>query len=119
MNIPKQIPNNLDEAIESLRASLDARELEYLKTYGEDCMSQAHHTAGMALRNAWHLWREGPLKTWFKQRGIWHADDMSGIILTSLWRAVNEKPLELEAQIQHYKDYWKEHYGLTGEPPNA
>ena len=40
--------------------------------------------------------------------GIYHADDMSGIILTSFQRHVRGQPLEVETQVKHYRKYWKD-----------
>jgi hypothetical protein len=37
---------------------------------------------------------------------ITHADDMSAIILTSIWRRVCGVDLDLEGQIKSYQDYW-------------
>jgi hypothetical protein len=39
--------------------------------------------------------------------GIYHPDDMSGIILTSYHRYLNGQDIALEAQIKSYQDYWK------------
>ena len=47
-----------------------------------------------------------PLVRWFNERGITHADDMSAIILTSIWRRVRGVDLDLEGQIKSYQDYW-------------
>lgn len=44
---------------------------------------------------------------WFNQVGIYHPDDMSGIILDSFWRKLNNKPIGLDEQIKYYQDYWR------------
>ena len=36
-------------------------------------------------------------------------DDMSGIILDSFWRHLNQKPIKLDEQVKYYQDYWKKH----------
>ena len=43
--------------------------------------------------------------------GLSHADDMSGVILQSFHRYLNEKPLNVEGQIKDYQDFWKEKEG--------
>ena len=63
---------------------------------------------GQWLRNNWGLWSGSRLKEWFEDRGIFHTDDMSAIILTSFWREVNGEPIKLDEQIKSYQDYWKE-----------
>ncbi len=66
-----------------------------------------HFQLGMSLRNDWSLWeKDMPLVKWFNERGITHADDMSAIILTSIWRRVRGVDLDLEGQIKSYQDYW-------------
>ena len=69
---------------------------------------KVHHSLGRTLRNNWYLWRGGKLKDYFKKLGIWHADDMSGIILTSYHRYLNGEDLKLDEQIKYYQEYWKE-----------
>ena len=53
-------------------------------------------------------WTGSELQKWFKERGIHHADDMSGIILTSFHRRFYRKEIELEEQIAKYQEYWDE-----------
>ena len=58
------------------------------------------------MRNNWGLWKGSRLSKWFNSQGIKHTDDMSGVILVSYYRHLNGKPIELEKQIQYYKNYW-------------
>jgi len=68
-----------------------------------------HHSLGRWIRNNWKLWdEEGALYKWFKERGIEHADDMSGIILTSYYRSTHGLSIELDEQIEVYKKYWED-----------
>jgi hypothetical protein len=41
--------------------------------------------------------------------GIFHPDDMSGIILDSFWRHLHSQPIKLEEQTAYYQEYWKVH----------
>jgi hypothetical protein len=63
---------------------------------------------GTWLRNNWGLWGGSRLAKWFNNRGIQHPEDMSGILLTSLWRSLSGKPLLLDAQIKEYQKFWKQ-----------
>lgn len=74
----------------------------------EDFVVNAHFGFGMWIRNNWGLWRKSRLAKYFNELGIFHPDDMSGIILTSYHRYLNDKPLLLEEQIKYYQDYWEE-----------
>lgn len=72
----------------------------------EDSLSKYHHSWGRHLRNTLHLWVESPLSQYFKSMGVWHADDMSGILMTSLWRRLHGKPIQLKEQVAYYQEYW-------------
>lgn len=78
-----------------------------MRSAPEDHLALYHFGLGMWLRNNWGLWTSSPLAVWFNERGIHHPDDMSGIILTSYWRHLNGKSIELNQQIEHYRAYWK------------
>ena len=41
--------------------------------------------------------------------GLRHPDDMSGLILTSLWRRLHGQPLRREEQVKHYQEFWRVH----------
>jgi hypothetical protein len=102
------IPKDLDDCFVELKKLLEKEDFEEIKTGVEDDMVLYHHGLGRHLRNEWGLWSGSILKEWFKEKGIYHADDMSGIILDSFWRHLNNKPIKLDEQIKHYQDYWEE-----------
>lgn len=115
----EKIPETLDEAIEILMDS-NKDYIDDIKKMSEDnFLGATHHTAGQFVRNTWFLWwHEGhEHKKWpntkpklnqlFNDLGIFHADDMSGIIFTSFYRTINGLDIKLTEQIKHYQDYWK------------
>lgn len=111
----EKIPNNLDEALELLDKELEGKERErVLSLESEDqFLYNLHFTLGMAIRNIWNLWgvNNGLSKNlydYFIGLGIHHADDMSSIILTSLYRKIKGLSLDLEEQIRTHQNYWKE-----------
>lgn len=101
------IPENLDDCFEELKKIFPSEDLEEFKNYKEEDVIMEHHYLGRWLRNNWGLWAGSRLSKWFNDKGIHHADDMSGIILDSFWRHLHDKPIKLEEQIKHYQDYWK------------
>ena len=107
------IPENLDACFMELERGLTPEFKEELRTGTEDDMNRLHHGLGTFFRNNWGLWKGSPLSEWFNENGIYHPDDMSAIILTSFWRHLNGKPINLEEQIKPCQDYWdkvkKEH----------
>jgi hypothetical protein len=59
------------------------------------------------MRNNWGLWRGSRLSKYFNSLGIFHPDDMSGIILTGYCRQLNGLDIRLSDQIKQYQKYWK------------
>lgn len=113
------LPNNLDEAIEILKVFYK-NELDFIKQLSEkEFRSSSHFGAGMFIRNQWHLWwiegRKYPsdwpttkpkLIEFFNNKGIEHPDDMSSIILTSMYRSICGVDINLEDQIKFYIDFY-------------
>jgi len=102
------IPSDLNECFKELKAMLTSELVAKMRLGTEEGMIEHHFGLGMWMRNNWGLWGGSELSKWFRSRGITHADDMSGIILDSFWRHLNDKPIDLEKQIQGYKAYWNE-----------
>ncbi len=96
-----EIPKTLEEAIEVLK--------ELKGENGESIPPSAINTR--YLRNEWGLWRGSELAQWFFTKQIYHADDMSGIIVDSFERVINGNPIELDEQIKKYHKHWQKAYG--------
>jgi len=104
----KYIPKDLENCFIELRNILNAEEIVDMTNGKEEVMILYHQGLGRHLRNEWGLWKgDSDLCKWFKEKGIRHADDMSGIILDSFWRHIHNKPIELDEQIKYYKNYWE------------
>lgn len=106
------IPTNLEECFVELKKNLPKDEFEKFKNMKEDeATAKAHLGLGMWIRNEWIRNRKGesekPLKKYFNDMGVFHPDDMSGIILTSFHRHLNNKDIKLDEQVRYYKDYWE------------
>jgi hypothetical protein len=98
-------PTNLDECFTILK-TLDG--LHAFQNTREEDLYVYHHTIGTYIRNKWQLWNpNSPLANYFREKLIWHADDMSNIILTSFHRHLWGKAIDLEDQIRYHIDYWK------------
>jgi hypothetical protein len=99
------IPEDLNEAIEILT---NDENIKFVRECTEDeFLGSTHHGFGTELRNSWGLWTGSVLAKWFNEKGIYHADDMSGIILASFHRSANSVPIDLAGQIKHYRDFWE------------
>lgn len=100
------VPKDLEDCFRDLSEMLHPKFIEKLKA-GEDEAINQHFGLGLWIRNNWGLWAGSRLAVYFREIGIGHPDDMSGIILTSYLRHLNNRPIELEAQIKFYQDYWR------------
>lgn len=102
------IPRDLEDALRTLQARLDPRVLQYIRDSVPTAkdMSALHMSIGLGLRNEWGLWAGSRLAIYFNQIGIMHPDDMSGVLLTSLWRRVHGQPLRVDQQVQYHQRYW-------------
>lgn len=101
------IPKDLDDAFIELKKMLPKDVQTKMKNSTEQGMSEYHFSLGMWMRNYWELWKESRLTKYFNNVGIQHPDDMSGIILNSFWRHLNNKPIQLKKQVAYYHEYWK------------
>lgn len=101
------IPKDLEDCFKELKSILHSDLIKEITTGAENDMIKYHHGLGMWIRNNWGLWSESRLKKYFNELDIQHPDDMSGIILNSFWRHLNNKPIELEKQIKYYQEYWE------------
>jgi len=118
------IPNTLEEAVLTLELILtketeDTGIVTWSRMPVDRALAVSHHAIGQDIRNQW-LWQEDkPLRAWFiEKHSIWHADDMSSIILACLHHRLNHSPYDLDADVQRFKDYW-ENQGVTGIPDEA
>jgi hypothetical protein len=109
------IPKDLEDCFKELKTMLHPALIEEMKSGTENDMMRYHHGLGMWLRNNWGLWSGSRLKKYFNEIGIYHPDDMSGIILASFWRHLNNKPIQLQEQIKYYQEYWKNMKKQKGE----
>lgn len=96
------VPKNLKQAVERLIETFSDHELRKITKLGA-----LHFGLGRWIRNNWGLWGGGELQSWFHEKGIRHADDMSGIILESFRRELRGEDWDLSGQIKHYREYWK------------
>lgn len=102
------IPKNLEECFKQIDGFWHDSIKVKVKQWTEDEFSgKAHHGFGMWLRNNWQLWGGSRLSKYFNNLGIFHPDDMSGIILDSYHRYLTGKEIKLEEQINFYQEYWR------------
>lgn len=121
MNLEENQPRDLEHAIEILTEAYEEHISEIRNMSEGEFQSSTHFWSGMAVRNAWNLWwyadhnypndwpeEKPPIVEWFNNIDIVHADDMSGMIMTSLHRSIGGKKLDIEGQVEKYHTHWKE-----------
>ena len=101
------IPKDLDDCFRELHKMLHPRLIAEIRDSSEGDLAGYHFGLGLWMRNNWGLWGGLRLARYFNKAGIFHPDDMSGIILTSFWRHLNGKPIHLKEQVSPYQAYWK------------
>lgn len=107
-------PSNLEEVFEWMDNNMPGF-LDNVKEASEEKIVSYHHGIGTWLRNNLHLWEDcgkpyeqkRPLMRWFNDNGIYHPDDVSAIIFTSLSRHLKGEDLRLNEQFKYYQDYWE------------
>ncbi len=94
------IPKNLDECMVELSRALHPDFLEEIKSGSEADMILHHFGLGLWIRNNWVFCSESRLyKYYFVELGVTDPDSVSGIILDSFWRHLNNRPVKLDEQI--------------------
>lgn len=99
-------PTNLEECFIELKKMLSEDDIFFIKQNVRN-VNYFHHSVGRKIRNKWGLWENSELKSYFEKIGLHHPDDMSGLILKSFHYHLNNLPLRLDEQIEHYREYWK------------
>ncbi len=115
-------PSSLEGCFEFLnKTMLDID--EFKKLTESSAIGMTHFTLGMWMRNNWYLWWSEELAKDYDDKGypqekpllvkyfnevlsIFHADDMSGIIITSYHRKLNNLDLNVEKQAKKYQNFW-------------
>jgi hypothetical protein len=97
----ESVPNTLPEAFAALDKLLPASERTLFKRAPErEAVARSHMGLGTHMRNRWFRSGGSALP---ESLGAQHLDDASSIVLTSYWRHLNGKPLEVERQVDCYR----------------
>lgn len=101
-------PRTIDEAVNYFEKKWKKKDKEAYKKLPEDvALDEMESAVGVFIRNEWiRFTKDTTLRHTFHEMGITHADDMSDIILTSVYRKLNNLPLDIELQVKRCKEYW-------------
>lgn len=104
----KYIPKDLEDCFVQINTFWnDSIKVKVKNWEEEEFTGKAHLGFGMWMRNNWQLWGGSRLSKYFNDLNIYHPDDMSGIILVSYHRHLNNKEIRLEEQVKYYQNYWE------------
>jgi len=118
MKKPENISECFTELDEIFKKSPEDLKL-FKKETEDDAVALFHHFLGRWIRNNWGLWsRDTKLYNTFSDMQLWHADDMSSIIMKSYHRYLHGKEINLKEQVQHYLNYWEEYEKENGPIQN-
>jgi hypothetical protein len=111
----KYKPKNLEEAIHQLDIMFPDTTKKQIKLMTEDeFIGKTHFTTGMYIRNYWLYDRylfslivlRSELRDTLTNLGLFHNDDMSGLILRSFYRYLTDQELDVKGQIKETQQYW-------------
>lgn len=103
-------PTTIEECYEYINSINMPDMVKFIAMSEDKAVTVTHNSFGRFLRNELQLWSDGYMVKWFNERGIYHSDDMSSIIIRSYHRHMNNKEIKLSEQITHYIDYWDDFY---------
>lgn len=99
------IPKTLNDALDYMDCVWTDKE-GFKNKSERDAVGDAHFAGGQWMRNGWGLWEgKNSLYKQFKSLGVTFPEDISSIILTSFHRRLNSKDINLNGQVQQYKEY--------------
>jgi len=101
------VPRGLEDCFVELKKMLPKKLIKKIKDGKESNMIEYHMNLGVWIRNNWGLWKGSQLKSYFEGIGIHHPDDMSGVILDSFYRHLNNESIGLSGQVKVYQKYWE------------
>ncbi len=97
------IPKDLTDCFQQIDSFWDDSTKTMVKSCTEDeFVAKSHHGFGMWIRNNWGLWTGSRLSKYFNEKGIDHADYMSGAILKNYHRYLNGQDIEISTSEPQY-----------------
>lgn len=101
-------PKTIDEAVSYFEKKWSKKDKEnYAKLTEDQALAEMDFMVGVWIRNEWiRFAKDTTLRQTFHNMGITHVDDMSDIILTCVYRKLNNQPFDIDAQVKRCKEYW-------------
>jgi hypothetical protein len=102
-------PETMEQAFHSLDSLMSKTQRDaFMHKPEREATVETHMSFGLYIRNEWFRRGKSSLVAFLFAKGAQSLDDASAIILTSYWRYLNGKPINLEAQGACYAEWWAE-----------
>ena len=102
-----KLPVDLDSAVVALKEVMPI-DIDTKNIRVEQLRQNTIAFFGRSMRNTWKLWTHStPLSKWFHNVGIYHPDDITGIIVERYVCDVYSLPFDLKKEVEKYRAYWK------------
>jgi hypothetical protein len=99
----KTIPTNMEECINRLDILFSDTTKKYFGSKDEKAaVAEFNMMQGMAIRNNWKLWKGSVLSKYFNSYKVYHPEEMTYFIFTSYHRKLNDRPVDLDGQLNDY-----------------
>ena len=111
----KYVPNDFNESLTQLdKIFPDSTKTEILQMTEDEFMRMTHLSTGMWIRNYWLYNRylfglivtQSNLRKELINKGLFHNDDMSSVILCSYYRKTHNIDLNVEQQIEEIHQFY-------------
>lgn len=90
------IPADVQDCFKQLDKLLSASDKQSFASTSENSLDKYHMGLGLWIRNNWGLWKGSRLSNHFNKLGVFHPDDMSGIIIRFYHRYLNGHEFKLD-----------------------
>jgi hypothetical protein len=114
---PFYVPTDLADAHRELLRLLRPEDLERIRSGTEANMVRYHRGLGAWLRHHWGFFRGSRLADHLRSLGLFHPDDMSGLVLDTFWRSLHGLPLGVSERVAQAQDYWRAMQKPAGGSP--
>jgi hypothetical protein len=90
------IPSDMQDCFKQLDKLLSSADKQSFASTSENSLDKYHMGLGLWIRNNWGLWKGSRLSNHFNKLGVFHPDDMSGIIIRFYHRYLNGHEFKLD-----------------------
>jgi hypothetical protein len=97
------IPTDLNACFKELNHLLIDSLKQEIKSKSDLDLSEYHMGLGRWMRNNWGLWGGSRLQLYFKEKKVFHPDDMSGIILETYSKYLNDERFDTDEIIDQLR----------------